>query len=225
MKRHGFQSLVKGLFVFLLGSGQVFGSVIVSSVTNPATGHDYYLIRGMVTQANPLGGISWSEAREFAATLAEGNEVAYLVSISSPEEKNWILSHFADPGFDHSSPFNLFWTGLSDQESEGAFRWENGDPFVYENRTGEGPVDLTGEEDFVFMVNTTIIEPPAIRGEWNDYSDKRVFQETIPFSAVIEVAPVPVPVPEPTASLLILASCLGIRCRRRSGKGMANLRT
>ena len=189
-------------------------AVVVTSATNPANGHHYHLVTGAISAENPQGGISWSEAHAFADDFASGGNTAHLVTIGSPEEKEWLFETFPDPGFDLQSSFSFFWMGLSDRETEGSFSWVNGDPLTYTNWTGGGlPPDLTGEEDFVFLTNTSVFEPLTMRGEWNDHADARLFSGAFPFSAIIEVEPIP----EPAAGWFLVLGLTLFGRRQRPG--------
>ena len=192
------------------------GAVILSSAINPSNGHEYFVVTGEVSSSNPQGGLSWSEARFFATTFVEEGKSASLMSITSKAEEDWLLATFLDPGIEFASPFHFFWMDLTDEAVEGSFQWGNGEPLAYANWTGAGsPVDLNGVEDYAYFVNSTFLEPLAMRGQWNDSADERLFQGSIPFSAIIEV----MPVPEPTLPFLVAIASLGALRRGRRSAG------
>lgn len=196
----------------MMAAGPAPGAMILETVVNPANGHQYHLVTGEKSVDQPLGGLSWSEAHDFARSLGGDTGAASLLSISGPEEEAWLMEAFSDPGFDLTSPLNLFWIGLSDREEEGRFVWENGDALTYQNWSGIGdPVDLSGEKDFVYLSNTSLFEPLIRRGQINHHEDLRTFSGIIPFSAVVEV------VPEPETVFFLSLALMGLLRRRMVG--------
>lgn len=183
----------------------------LKTAVNPENGHTYHLITGGVTQANPLGGLSWTEANSFAGSFSGNGYSSSLVSINSASEQEWIGQHFMPSGSDQSNMNQVIWIGLSDHHSEGSFVWENGDPVHHTNWAENLPNDPNGSEDFVYLTNTNRFDPFVPLGTWNDYKNEPTFFGALPFSAIVEV----VPIPEPSSVLLVLLSTLTCLRRRR----------
>jgi hypothetical protein len=91
---------------------------------------------------------TWHDAEAFA--VSQG---AHLVSINDGAENAWLVATFGGS--------ELFWIGLTDELSEGVFKWTNGDPFTYSNWNPGEPNDATEEE--WAHINW------AVPGGWNDF--------------------------------------------------------
>ena len=97
-------------------------------VMNPANGHAYKIIHCE----------RWEDALAKAM-----NENAHLVSINDAAEQKWLVGIFG------TAPY---WIGLTDLESEGEWRWVNGEPITYTNWAPDEPTEAgQAEEDYVFM--------------------------------------------------------------------------
>jgi hypothetical protein len=86
-------------------------------------------------------GLSWTEARDAAAsTLFRGNS-GHLVTVTSSAEDAFLRGNFAPLIGDEAGPLidlplipgPYAWIGLTDERVEGAFEWVTGEPFVYSN--------------------------------------------------------------------------------------------
>jgi hypothetical protein len=89
---------------------------------------------------------NWSAAK--AAAEAAGG---HLVTVTSPEEKNFLAA------------FNRnFWIGLSDEQTEGVYQWVTGEPYVYSN-WNPGEPNNAGNEDYTEM--------GGLSGAWNDLNN------------------------------------------------------
>ena len=133
-------------------SGFIYGSnavgiqgvpVYLYSRTTPAmpgftsqqnyNGHSYYRSTGSMT---------WTDARQACANMG-----GYLVTVTTSAENNFI--------------FNLWpsgWIGLTDEVSEGTWRWVTGEPYTWGN-WNPGEPNNAGNEDYVQFVGN---------GKWND---------------------------------------------------------
>jgi hypothetical protein len=88
---------------------QVFISPQITNVFfNSANGHMYRFVSG---------NISWTNAASAAVSSSYESESGYLVSITSQQEQNFVNNKI--------SATNI-WIGLSDKDSEGVFKWEQG---------------------------------------------------------------------------------------------------
>ena len=124
--------------------------VIGGPVTNPASGHVYYLL-----QTN-----SWHACEQVAIGLG-----GHLATVNDEAEQNWIFSTFGSFG---GAPRYL-WIGLSDYQVEGTFVWADGDSSTYRHWDDGEPNNHTSDtsnQDF-----TRIYPPNSSRaGRWNDVS-------------------------------------------------------
>lgn len=100
---------------------------------NNYNGHSYYRSTGSMT---------WTDARQACLNMG-----GHLVTVTSAAENNFI--------------FNLWpsgWIGLTDEVSEGTWRWVTGEPFSWSNWNGGEP-NNAGNEDYIQFVGG---------GKWND---------------------------------------------------------
>ena len=100
---------------------------------NNYNGHSYYRSTGSMT---------WTDARQACLNMG-----GHLVTVTSPAENNFI--------------FNLWpngWIGLTDEVSEGTWRWVTNEPFSWSNWNGGEP-NNAGNEDYIQFVGG---------GKWND---------------------------------------------------------
>lgn len=132
--------------------------IIAGPITNPANGHDYYL----------LSPNSWSgserEAEDLGGTLA---------IIDNADENDWIYTTFGHFGGGERS----LWIGLHRKVHGGAFYWANGEPAGYTNWCSGEPNNVNNFEDCGIMRSG---EP--LPGTWND------LDEPSRQCAVVEVA-------------------------------------
>lgn len=99
--------------------------------------------------------ITWTAAK--ADAISKGGNLA---TISSPGEQNYIIEQLGGS----FAPGTEVWIGLTDEASEGDFKWITGESFLYSNwdsSTGE-PNDAGGE-DYATLRQSTL--------KWNDYPD------------------------------------------------------
>ncbi len=132
--------------------------IIAGPVTNPANGHDYYL----------LSPNSWSGAEAEAEDLG-----GTLAIVKNAAENEWICStfgHFA--GVQRS-----LWLGLHRKVHGGPFFGANGEPADYTNWYSGEPNNVNNIEDCCIM---RCDEP--LPGTWND------LDEPSRQNAVVEVA-------------------------------------
>jgi hypothetical protein len=107
-------------------------------------GHDYYVSETTmdVFSARALA----------AATGASMSRPAYLAAINDAAEQAWLTTA--------TSQWGLVWIGLSDEDVEGVWKWDSGEPFTFANWAPGEPNNF-GEEDYVHM-------NWAGPGLWND---------------------------------------------------------
>ena len=100
---------------------------------NNYNGHSYYRSTGSMT---------WTDARQACINMG-----GHLVTVTTAAENNFI--------------FNLWpsgWIGLTDEVSEGTWRWVTGEPYTWGNWNWGEP-NNAGNEDYVQFVGN---------GQWND---------------------------------------------------------
>ncbi|MBD2139957.1 hypothetical protein H6F39_00795 [Anabaena sp. FACHB-1250] len=123
-----------------LGTGQLRG--IIENKFYEYNGSKYLL----------TGPGTWKQAQDQARSLG-GN----LVTVNNQAEQDWLVSTFGGS--------ELLWIGLTDEVTEGQFRWASGETYTYTNtnwnwNTGE-PNNLRNE-DYAGM-------NWGGAGKWNDY--------------------------------------------------------
>ncbi|MFM7120247.1 MAG: lectin-like protein, partial [Gammaproteobacteria bacterium] len=155
-----------------LGSRLLTASDITNSATqryNSANGHIYEYVSTSQT---------WAQAKTLAATKSISGAVGYLVTITSAQENDFIVSSRPSNGASE------YWIGASDGEAEGTWRWvtgpETGEQFWQGAWTGAAFSGRyanwgTGEPNDNFL-NDGIDEDGALigtalgweAGKWND---------------------------------------------------------
>ncbi|MDX2001867.1 MAG: cadherin domain-containing protein [Chitinophagales bacterium] len=154
------------------GISRQFEITLADAIYNRYNGHYYQLVEG--------GQINWDAARDAAAAQTMLGMTGYLVTVTSPEENNFI-----------SSRLNVnTWMGASDTHTEGVWRWVTGPEgledgglgrhFSNQFKTGNcsadqapgingffsgwgggEPNDCSSGEDVAHFIGGS--------GEWNDY--------------------------------------------------------
>jgi len=132
--------------------------IIAGPITNPANGHDYYLLTPLTWP------IAEAEAEDLGGTLA---------IIKNDAEQEWVFSEFGPFG---GSQRNL-WIGLHRENPGGPFSWVDGTPLDYAHWYAGEPNNMGGNETCVHMR-----WDPAAPGTWNDVGEGTML------NAVVEVA-------------------------------------
>ena len=119
-------------------------------------GHRYY-------QSNST--MSWTAAK----TLCEQNG-GHLATITSAGENSYLYQNITADG----------WIGLTDEVTEGTWRWVNGEQFSYSNwGTGE-PNNSGGNEDWVCLWKTG-----DRQSYWNDWGSSVILNAILEFDSVL----------------------------------------
>ena len=109
-------------------------------IENPFNNHFYKLINVS----------SWQEAENLATV-----ENAHLVSINDQNEQEWLVQTFGSS--------QLYWIGLTDQETEGVWQWTSGDLLSYTNWNVGEPSNSWGSGENYAAMNW------GENGSWNDF--------------------------------------------------------
>ncbi|MDB9489400.1 lectin-like protein, partial [Dolichospermum circinale CS-534/05] len=111
---------------------------------------------------------TWQQAQAQAQSLG-GN----LVTINSQAEQNWLVSTFGGN--------EKLWIGLTDEVTEGQYKWASGETSTYTNWF-PGQPDNGGPngEDYVVMNF-------GAAGQWNDYPDPTTLVPPTAFRGIIEI--------------------------------------
>ena len=122
------------------------GIEILETAVNPANNHTYHL----------LSASSWEDAANAARGLN-----GFLVTVDDAQENQWVFDTFASFG----NQSHHLWTGLSDHDEDGYYKWHDGTPFYY-NNWGDSQPSEGGDEDYVHIASTNMgnIMPTT----WND---------------------------------------------------------
>ena len=97
-------------------------SYVANTVFNPGNGHVYNVVSDQ--------SISWSNALSTSSSTSFGGSTGYMVTVTSQDEQDFFYR------LDKS-----VWLGLSDEESEGTFKWVTGPESGTVVRTPSGNVD------------------------------------------------------------------------------------
>src|ERR1039458_8899237 len=106
--------------------------IIAGPITNPANGHDYYLLAPQ----------SWPAAEAEAENLG-----GTLAIIKNEAEQKWVFAKFGHDGDKERS----LWLGLHRQYPGGPFMWMDGSPVDYANWCNGQPDNGGGVENSVHM--------------------------------------------------------------------------
>src|SRR5262245_18751352 len=113
------------LLAVLVVSSPAGSSVLAGPITNPANGHQYYL----------LAPASWTDSKAEAVSLG-----GHLVTINDAAENQFVFAQFTTYG----GVQRALWIGLNDQDVEGTFVWASNDPSSYRNWAANEPNDANG---------------------------------------------------------------------------------
>jgi hypothetical protein len=144
--------------------------ILAGPITNAANGHWYYL----------LNATNWPAAEEIAVSLG-----GHLVTINDAAENNWVFANFSSFG----GIERPLWIGLTDQASEGDWRWISGDSASFRNWSPIEPNSGGGyfpDEDHALIWHPSSGYP---LGSWNDAPSNQLWY------AVVEVGTNSPPVP------------------------------
>jgi fibronectin type 3 domain-containing protein len=119
---------------------------------NPANGHWYQEFR--------TGGLTFQQAQAAAAGHSYGGYPGHLVTVTSPDEHQFLLTHVIRQGGEHWIGLYQDRTALDYREPDGGWRWITGEPYFWNHWHGE-PNNAHGNEDVAVMRGTT---------GWNDLS-------------------------------------------------------
>jgi hypothetical protein len=117
---------------------------------NNYNGHSYYRSTGSAT---------WTTARSNCTSMG-----GYLVTVTSSGENSFL--------------FNLWpsgWIGLTDEVTEGTWRWVTGETYSYSSWNGGEP-NNSGNEDYVQFVGG---------GKWNDLNNASSLPYVIEFDYIV----------------------------------------
>ena len=118
-------------------------------------GHAYAVIE---KRLNPL------EQEAYCESLG-----GYLVTITSPDEQNFITSSF------HPSVYGKMGIGASDSASEGTWRWLNGEEMAYRNWEYDQPDNGAGYGQSYALIRYDSGEWDDYYGGWDNYEITDVF--------------------------------------------------
>ncbi|MDG1539275.1 MAG: pre-peptidase C-terminal domain-containing protein [Candidatus Poseidonia sp.] len=137
---------------------------VLTTVVNPANNNTYHL----------LSAASWEDSASYALSLG-----GFLTTVDDEAENTWLFDTFAS--WDNQS--RHLWTGLSDSNAEGNYRWHDGTPFLYRD-WGDAQPSAGGDEDYVHIASTNMGN--IMPGTWNDLeNDPQYF----PVYGVVELGP------------------------------------
>ncbi len=142
-------------------SGEI---TILYTAVNPENNNTYHL----------LSAASWEDS----ASAARGLD-GFLTTIDDLNENQWIFDTFAN----YDEQARHLWTGLTDYDEEGVYKWHDGTPFYYRN-WGEDQPSSSEQEDYVHIAGTNIGN--IMPGTWNDLSNN---PELVPVYGVVEIGP------------------------------------
>lgn len=148
---------------------------------------------------SPAGGITWTDAKAAAAARSFQGQNGHLATLTSAAEEQFAKTSFGS---------NYIWIGLTDEATEGQFKWITGETFSYSdwlaNEPNNSATDPPGE-DYVML------DPRIAAGGWNDYQNISNILAGPPISYMVEYE-----TPEPSSLVLgIIPACWLLRRRAR----------
>ncbi|MBO1052889.1 MAG: hypothetical protein HEQ25_13090, partial [Dolichospermum sp. DET73] len=145
------------------GTGYTVGTTtaVTGTITNDDSTNPIFNYNGSQYTLTSYG--TWQEAQAQAQSLG-GN----LVTINSQAEQNWLVSTFGGN--------EQLWIGLTDEVTEGQYKWASGETSTYTNWYGGQP-DNGGPngEDYVVLNYGSA-------GKWNDYPN-----DSSSFRGIVEI--------------------------------------
>ena len=120
------------------------------SSQNNYNGHSYYRSTGIAT---------WTTARSNCSSMG-----GYLVTITSSGEQNFLYGLWPSG-----------WIGLTDEVTEGTWKWVTGETYSYSN-WNSGEPNNSGNEDYVQFVSN---------GKWNDLNNNNNLPYVIEFDYIV----------------------------------------
>jgi hypothetical protein len=117
-------------------------------------GHSYY---------RSTGSAFWTDARTACSNMG-----GYLVTVTTAAENNFI--------------YNLWpsgWIGLTDEVTEGVWKWVTGEPYSYSS-WNPGEPNNAGNEDYIQFVGA---------GRWNDLPNNQSLPYVIEFDYIVTFTP------------------------------------
>jgi len=191
-------------------NGAIVHGPVEWAIADDGNGHFYQLV-------DYQAGISWTAARDDAASMTLNGSAGHLVTVTSAEEDAFLKANFesfiGDPNT--GVPGIFAWIGLSDAANEGSFAWVTGEPFSYSIWAPPEPNDLGGE-DYVHLWRRNFGEGPL--WSWNDTNNNPNNPDSPAWtSALVEFDGPFTAVPEPTTAFTwaLGGLALAIATRRR----------
>ncbi|MCX7922713.1 MAG: PA14 domain-containing protein [Clostridia bacterium] len=138
--------------------------------------YPYYDSTGMVKFVNLINGhgyalidqpMSWPAANVYSGMLG-----GYLATITSPEEQMYIQSILINGSKDY------YWLGLTDQQTEGTWKWVTNEEFRYTNWHAGQP-DNSNNDDYCAIIRGNDWAGTASTGLWHDEKEAT----TLPLSS------------------------------------------
>ncbi len=114
---------------------------------NPDNGHYYEYIN------NPDK--TWFSATIGAVLSEFKGDNGYLVTITSQSENDFVANLVPNDA--------RVWIGLTDKDTEGVYKWVNGEPFSYSNWNTDQPDNHNNNEDYIHFLGHS--------NKWNDISN------------------------------------------------------
>ncbi|MEM9484760.1 MAG: NF038122 family metalloprotease [Cyanobacteria bacterium P01_F01_bin.116] len=140
----------------IYGESKIDNSSSLLKGAQTYNGHTYLL-----TDTN-----TWTEAQAYARTL--GGD---LVTINDTAEDQWLKNIFGTT--------EALWTGFSDTETEGVWKWASGEAVTYTNWTPGQPDDYQGNQDYAVLSYVW----GANSDQWDDVTSNDQYRGIIEINA------------------------------------------
>jgi len=203
--------------VLLHGAAAYAGVTLVAKYEPPPPPNGHYYAVSTISG-------TWHQVEEQAVNFG-----GHLVSIASSGEQHFLVKTFLID----ANAKRTFWTGLTDRDQEGVYKWVDGTQFAYNNWNPQEPNNCGGEDFGTLNWHIAHGRSSSVPGDWNDApfngSDGCLFGSPENYRGIIEFTIRPVNFAgqlfrwEAVNTPIISGALSNIRAFQRSGTKLVDI--